>query len=180
MNLLVNRIEHVVGNTPHSPFGRDIPSASILFERAVYAGYCKCQPPGLRKRCIVSSASRWRSITQASRCQWSVLGFVTWWKIGFIYVEKLSKRCCISFRLLYNYVIGCCSFEESDPTSLVTCHKWDMTSSRNWNSKGFLVSVVENRLPTNCFWEVFCDSQVLTFRRIYPWPRKKLEQRRKK
>jgi len=23
------------------------------------------------------------------------------WKIGFIYVEKLSKRCCINFRLLY-------------------------------------------------------------------------------
>jgi len=23
------------------------------------------------------------------------------WKNGFIYVEKLSKRCCIKFRLLY-------------------------------------------------------------------------------
>lgn len=26
---------------------------------------------------------------------------IEWWKNGFIYVEKLSKRCCINFRLLY-------------------------------------------------------------------------------
>lgn len=39
------------------------------------------------------------------------------WKIRFIIVEKLSKRCCIRFRLLYKYVIGCCSFAETDPTA---------------------------------------------------------------
>lgn len=50
------------------------------------------------------------------------------WKIGFIYVEKLSKRCCIKFRLLYKYDIGCCSFAEPPQASLATYCEEDMMS----------------------------------------------------
>ena len=46
------------------------------------------------------------------------------WKIRFIIVEKLSKRCCIRFRLLYKYVIGCCSFAETDPTATTLVCLW--------------------------------------------------------
>jgi hypothetical protein len=58
-----------------------------------------------------------REILEIDRVEWSgksleqvARGREGWWKIGFIYVEKLSKRCCIKFRLLYKYDIGCCSF----------------------------------------------------------------------
>lgn len=58
-----------------------------------------------------------RESVEIERVEWSgksveqvARGREGWWKIGFIYVEKLSKRCCIKFRLLYKYDIGCCSF----------------------------------------------------------------------
>jgi hypothetical protein len=123
MNLLVIRICQADVVTSNALFEREDLRELMLFERAAVAGFCDYDQCRAQSCSIVSSVSIGRATTHATRCRCNAFDFATWWKIGFIYVEKLSKRCCISFRLLYNYVIGCCSFEESDPTSLVTCHE---------------------------------------------------------